>query len=51
MAKTAGENGCDGAGEASPVGCDFVLTDTSKPWRPGASGFAFGEKMETASHA
>ena len=47
--KTAGECGSDGAGgtgEASPVGCDLTLTSTSKPWRPGAGGFAFGENDE-----
>lgn len=47
--RTAGENGTDGAGgsgEASPVGADLVLTSTSKPWRPGAGGFSFGENGE-----
>lgn len=41
---TAGTNGADGAGEASSVGADLVLTSTSKPWRPGAGGFAFGDE-------
>ena len=43
--KTGGVNGTDGSGgqgEASDVGCDLILTSTSKPWRPGAGGFAFG---------
>ena len=44
--KTGGVNGTDGSGgmgEASNVACDLVLTSTSKPWRPGAGGFSFGE--------
>jgi len=44
--KTGGVNGIDGSGgigEASNVACDLTLTSTSKPWRPGAGGFAFGK--------
>lgn len=43
---TGGVNGQDGAGgtgEASNVGADLKLISTSKPWRPGAGGFTFGE--------
>ncbi|CEO06759.1 lipocalin-like domain-containing protein [Paraclostridium sordellii] len=44
--KTGGVNGSDGAGgtgEASNVGADLTLVSTSKPWRPGAGGFTFGD--------
>lgn len=44
--QTGGTNGTDGAGGtgmASNVGVDLTLTSTSKPWRPGAGGFTFGE--------
>lgn len=46
VAPTGGVCGTDGAGgtgEASDVGCDLKLTSTSKPWRPGAGGFAFDD--------
>lgn len=46
---TGGVNGSDGAGgvgEASSVGADLTLVSTSKPWRPGAGGFTFGENEE-----
>ncbi|WP_057905741.1 lipocalin-like domain-containing protein [Loigolactobacillus bifermentans] len=46
VAQTGGVNGTDGAGgtgEASNVGANLTLTNTSKPWRPGAGGFTFGE--------
>lgn len=43
--RTGGVSGADygGEGKASDVGADLVLTSTSKPWRPGAGGFAFGD--------
>lgn len=46
VAPTGGVCGSDGAGgkgTASNVGCDLTLTSTSKPWRPGAGGFAFDD--------
>lgn len=46
VAPTGGVCGTDGAGgtgTASDVGCDLTLTSTSKPWRPGAGGFAFSD--------
>lgn len=46
VARTGGVNGTDGAGGsgiATDVGCDLFLKSTSKPWRPGAGGFAFGD--------
>lgn len=46
VAPTGGISGRDGAGgqgEASDVGADLILTSSSKPWRPGAGGFSFGE--------
>lgn len=39
----SGEDGAGGTGEASDVAADLVLTSTSKPWRPGAGGFCFGD--------
>ena len=46
VAETGGVNGTDGAGgtgKAANIGADLRLTSTSKPWRPGAGGFTFGE--------
>lgn len=46
VSRTGGACGTDGAGgmgEASDVAADLMLVSTSKPWRPGAGGFAFGE--------
>lgn len=46
VAPTKGKGGDDGAGgkkKASSVGADLILKSTSKPWRPGAGGFAFGD--------
>lgn len=46
VAQTGGVSGSDGAGgegKASNVGADLILTSTSKPWRPGAGGFTFGD--------
>lgn len=46
VAPTGGVCGTDGAGgegQASDVGCDLTLTSLSKPWRPGAGGFAFDD--------
>ena len=43
---TGGVSGADGAGgegEASDVAADLTLVSTSKPWRPGAGGFCFGD--------
>lgn len=39
----SGEDGAGGTGIASDVAADLTLTSTSKPWRPGAGGFCFGE--------
>lgn len=38
-----GTDGSGGTGEASDVAADLELVSTSKPWRPGAGGFSFGE--------
>lgn len=46
---TGGVNGLDGAGgtgQAANVGANLFLTSTSKPWRPGAGGFVFGDDEE-----
>lgn len=46
VAHTGGISGKDragGEGEASDVGADLILKSTSKPWRPGAGGFTFGD--------
>ncbi len=40
--RTEGSNSSGEAG-MSPVGVDLTLVSTSRPWRPGAGGFAFGE--------
>lgn len=45
--QTGGVNGTDGSGgvgKASNVGCDLILKSCSKPYRPAAGGFAFGNE-------